>query len=1074
MAVPTKCSKCSSDNPETVKFCGECGTQLIPPDGPQVSKTLTLETSAEELHRGTVFSGRYEILEELGTGGMGRVYRVFDRKLEEEVALKLIRPDIAASRKTIERFKNELKVARKITHPNVCRMHDLHEEKKTLYITMEYVRGEDLKSVIHRMGTLTTGKALSIAHQVAEGLAEAHKLGIIHRDLKPGNIIIDKEGNAKILDFGIARMLAVAGTTAEGTMIGTPEYMSPEQVEGKPADARSDLYSLGVILFEMVTGQPPFEGETPVSIAHKHKYEPAPDPQKLNPQVQGGLKRVILRSLEKDPGKRYQTTEELVSDLAAVEVGLPTAERVTPKRKTFTRRKITVEFQPRKLVIPGAVLIVIAAAALVFMPSLFRKKTPVVPKIENSIAVISFENLTGSSTYNDLIKAIPSLFITKFESMGFSYVATLERLRDLLKQMDKDPWAPIDTGTGFAACQRQGIGAMVVGSITKAGDIFAIDVKVLNVETKMAIVSASSRGQGEESILLTQIDDLAGQITEKLGGRALSDVAVQPVSKVTTSSMEAYNFYIKGQEASDKFYFEEARQYFLKAVEIDPAFAVAYRGLAIAYRALGLIKEASKAIEKAMSLADRTTPKEKLFIQSSYVTIVEGDLGLEKNIQINRQLIEKFPKEKEAHYWLGDALWRVYMRGRAYEDRQDQALLDEVIREMQTALDLDPDYTRTLDGLITANAQKGDLGKALEYAKRLEALAPGEANSSHSLGDIYLQTGQLDLAIESFKKALSIKPDFFWSCRAVGYAYGLKENYPESIRWANEYAERSTVAGHKAEGFELKAFYEYWTGSFQKALEDAEKFRVAGDEIQNWAYSAYSFFLKGAIFRFQKKFNLSQEAYIQSYDIFIKNLPRFVYLNELAKEVVLGSIDIEAGNIEGARKRLITVNRLLSENKNPVEKKALENIQRILRGKLLIEDGHFADAISNLEELRTEVARNQDYYGLSSSSPAEIYELNLESSCRLETDLARAYEMKGDIDKAIGVLERRARFDASKKDFRLVPPKVYYDLGRLYEKKGLEAKAKNSYAKFLDLWKNADRGLPEVEDTRKRLAGLQQ
>ena len=507
-------------------------------------------------------------------------------------------------------------------------------------------------------------------------------------------------------------------------------------------------------------------------------------------------------------------------------------------------------------------------------------------------------------------------------------------------------------------------------------------------------------------------------------------------------------------------------------MEIDPDFAIAYRGLAIAYRALGLIMEASEAIEKAMLLANRTTLKEKLFIQSSYVTIVEGDLGLEKNIQINRVLVEKFPKEKEAHYWLGDALWRVYMRGRGYEDRQDQHVLDEVIKELQTALDLDPDFTRTLDGLITAHTQKGELGKALEYAKRLVATAPGEPNPLHTLGIIYVEAGQLDLALESFKKALSIKPDFIWSFRVVGYAYGLKEKYPESIRWAHEYAARSTVAGYKAEGFQLKAFYEYWTGSFQKALEDAEKFRVVGEEIQNWRYSAYSFFLKGVIYRFQKKFKLSQDAYIQSYDIFIKNLPRFIYLNEPAKEIVLGSVDIEAGDIEAAQKRLIKVNRLLSENKDPVEKKAIKNFQNILRGKLLIEDGSFADAISILEELRAELEGNQDAYRLVNFSPAEIYEVNLESVSQSETDLARAYKMKGDIDKAVSVLERRARFDASTKDFRLVPPKVYYDLGRLYEKKGLKEKACESYAKFLDLWKDADPGIAEVEDAKTRVREL--
>ncbi len=201
-----------------------------------------------------VFAGRYEIIEELGVGGMGRVYRAQDTKLNEEVALKLIKPEIAAEKRVVERFRNEIKTARKIAHKNVCRMFDFHEEGKTLYLTMEYVRGEDLKSLIHRMKIIPVGTALAIIRQVAEGLTEAHKLGIVHLDLKPGNIMIDKDGQAKIMDFGIARVRQEKGITGEGAVIGTPEYMSPEQVEGKEADQRSDIYALGIILFEMVTG----------------------------------------------------------------------------------------------------------------------------------------------------------------------------------------------------------------------------------------------------------------------------------------------------------------------------------------------------------------------------------------------------------------------------------------------------------------------------------------------------------------------------------------------------------------------------------------------------------------------------------------------------------------------------------------------------------------------------------------------------------------------------------------------------------------------------------------------------
>ena len=220
-----KCPKCQFDNPDTQRFCGECGTQIIPAKEIPASPTKTLETPKEEFTRGTTFAERYDFIEELGTGGMGSVYKVFDKKIKEEVALKILKPEIT-DEKTIERFSNELKLARKIRHENVCQMYDINEEEGTHYITMEYIAGEDLKSFIRRSRLLTVGKAISIAKQVCEGLSEAHRLGVVHRDLKPQNIMIDKEGNARIMDFGIARSIKGKGITGAGMMIGTPEYMS--------------------------------------------------------------------------------------------------------------------------------------------------------------------------------------------------------------------------------------------------------------------------------------------------------------------------------------------------------------------------------------------------------------------------------------------------------------------------------------------------------------------------------------------------------------------------------------------------------------------------------------------------------------------------------------------------------------------------------------------------------------------------------------------------------------------------------------------------------------------------------
>jgi serine/threonine protein kinase/cytochrome c-type biogenesis protein CcmH/NrfG len=977
---------------------------------------------------------------------MGRVYKAFDKEIKEKVALKLLSPEIATNDKMIERFRNELKLTRNVSHRNVCRMYDLNKEGTTHFITMEWVPGEDLKSSIRRIGALSIGKAIFIAKQICEGLSEAHRIGVVHRDLKPQNIMIDREGNARIMDFGIARTVESQGISEAGMMIGTPEYMSPEQVEGKEVDRRTDVYALGVVLYEMVTGEVPFHGDSVLSVAIKHKTEKPRDPRERNPQIPAALSALILKCMEKDKGKRYQRVEEIIPILNEIEKNLTTQE------KAITASLYAHKTSGIRRVLRYSAFVILAAAILVAGYFALRGKIPTwlaresIPAgMSHSIAVISFENLTGEKSYDYLQEAIPNLLITSLEQSKYIHVTTWERLFDLLQQMGKKDTRVIDRDVGFELCRLDGIEAIVIGSFIKAGDMFATDVKVYDVNTKKLLKSASAKGKGVGSILEKQIDDLSKEISTGIGiSERKIETAQTPIAEVTSGSLEAYNYFLRGRDDYEKFYAKDARQFLEKAIRFDPNFAQAYLYLAWTYGQLGEYGATTEAFEKAKALSGRVTDKERMYIEACYADGVEKNE--DKAFAIFQEMAKKYPKEKRAHLYLGNSLWR-------------RKLIPKAIEEFNKALELDPNYGQAMNMIAYASADSGDYEKAIDYFTRYAAISPGDANPFDSIAEIYFRMGRYDDAIAKYKEALEAKPSFGADMK-IAYIYALKEDYPEAMKWLDRHIAAAPSQAIQIQGYIWKGIYFYLLGDFNAALKEFSTASTMAAKPGYEQYQGYEFLVRAYIAVEKGDFASSREYLNKLFDMQNKVEPKGSLSYKAFNRLAMGLTDLKEGKIADAKSKLAELEALvpkIDSNYQPAIKGYCESF----RCELALAEGAPEKVIAELENKPAEKVPLMTFGDLISHNLLPNRDL-----------LARAYAKKGELDKAIAEYERLTTLSPSRKERFLIYPVFHYRLAKLYEQKGLNSKAVQEYTKFLDLWKSADPGLPEPADAKKRLESL--
>jgi len=1051
--VAIKCPKCHSENPETKQFCADCGTQLIPSEGPQVSKTLTLETQAEGLTRGTLFADRYEVIEELGQGGMGRVYRVFDTRIKEEVALKLLRPEVGAHPRTIERFQNEIRLARKIVHKSVCRMFDMGEEKGNQFITMEYVAGEDLKSFIRRAAPLNTGKAVFLAREIAEGLAEAHKLGVMHRDLKPGNIMIDKEGNAKIMDFGIARTLSGEGTTAEGMVVGTPEYMSPEQVEGKPADQRSDIYSLGVILFQMVTGRLPFIGDTPLSIAHKHIYEAPEDPKKLNTQVSDDLSRLILKCLEKDRKDRYQSAGDVENELARIEQGLPIIEKVMPAKKSLTSRQITVQFGIRKLLIPMALLFV-AVIAIVIWRFLLRKTAIPFASAKPTLAVLYFKNSSADPTLDNWKENLPTLLAAGLSQSRYLRVLDDPILYGVLKKLN------LLGSEKYTAEELKNIAAeggathLLSGNYFTAGGKFIINLSLIDAKTGSVLKPIQEEAPNKDAIY-DSLDVLVKKIKIGLNipEQLIAEDTYKMLGEVYTKNPQALQNYIEGVKLRQNFKVDEAFKPLETAVELDPGFAMAYLMLALNYGAAGDFFKKYQYMNKAYELRDKLPEKDRLIVEGNLYMLREKTVP--RAVDVLKKAVEKYPDDFQARNSLAYALQYIDM--------------DQTIKEFENLISMSGrNQARSLTiywELAYFYCVKRDYFRARECYERIVNAGPSDAINHLNLGFLFMLEKKFDAALQEFEKAAALAPDDILARSNIADYYMLKDDLkksremlevdrkalkdPSLLDW--DFIALAMIEGKIREAFTL--------------LEEVEKEHKSGERGVWWMYNVHQrrgklYLQTGNPMTALDEFRKALE-YIKKEEDRVQDIG-FAELAGLRRHCLIWQVCAlcDMGNISEAEGLFKEFERLVPDYQKKLRKESYFSFNlEFLEGKIALSKKNIPEAIQKLE------AGWQDMEGEIYFEPSDhAYVLDM---------MADAYLLGGRLDEAAESYGQiRELLGGRWWHWGVVYARSYYKLGKVYEQLGKKAEARGNYQKFLDLWKDADPGLPEVEDAVRRLAAL--
>jgi eukaryotic-like serine/threonine-protein kinase len=674
------------------------------------------------------FGNRYQILEKLGEGGMGRVYKALDLELDRPIALKTIRAEKGQGPEILKRFKQELILARKITHKNVVRIYDLGEAEGMKFFTMELVDGESLRDILREKKRLPVKEAISFMRHMLSGLAEAHGQGVVHRDLKPQNIMVDSTGALKIMDFGIARTADTATLTGSGEMMGTPDYISPEQVKGETAGPPSDLYSCGVILYELLTGEVPFKGDTPISkIVARIQVKPLA-PRTLNSEIPGYLERIVLKLMEVDPDLRYKTAPEVLQDLEREQVDRSLLLRT---RKALARRKGLV-----------------AAASLVGALAIgwyeySRMKAVASAADVTTIAILPFHNMMSNAELGWMEHGIPEMLITDVSQSLSLRPLRADRVERILDDLGKSGQTSFDDATLKVIADFAKSDWTLHGEYSVAEGKLRLDLSLRETTSGVSIPFTVWTKSTE---VFSAVDTVTERLSTELDATSFLE-RNRPFVDVATKSLDAYQSYQSGLTDLQQGRNQSAIASFEKAVSHDPTFAMAHARLAEAHWNLLQSNAAKESIQTARSLDQALPLADRLRILAIAARI---DRNPDSALDAYNRLNDLFPSDPEVMLELA----------RAREDKGD---VNGAIEKYKAVIDANPGHAGALMGLgrmlVTIDRSEEAIpileraAKSGEFTKDPESLG-----MLHSiLGVAYRSMNQHERAIESFEISLEAR-----------------------------------------------------------------------------------------------------------------------------------------------------------------------------------------------------------------------------------------------------------------------------------------------------------------------------